>query len=49
VATASNDVTAQIGLLRQAIDEAPKTRGWRMRSRVGERVRWYQTPEEVGH
>lgn len=49
VATASYDVAAQIGLLRRAIDAAPKTRGWRMRSRIGERLRWYQTPEEVGH
>jgi hypothetical protein len=29
--------------------EAPKTLGWRMRSRIGKRVRWYQIPEEVGH
>jgi len=46
---ASHDVPAQIELLRQTIDDAPKTRGWRMRSRIGERVRWYETPEEVGH
>jgi hypothetical protein len=39
----------QIESLRRAIDEAPKTRGWRMRSRIGERVRWYEVPEEVGH
>lgn len=46
---AACDVPAAISRLRQAIDEAPKTRAWRMRSRIGERVRWYQTPEEVGH
>jgi hypothetical protein len=39
----------QIEVLRQAIEAAPKTRGWRMRSRIGERVRWYEVPEEVGH
>jgi hypothetical protein len=49
VASASFDVAGQISLLRQAIDVAPKTRAWRMRNRLGERVRWYQTPEEVGH
>ena len=43
------DVPASIARLRRAIDEAPKTRAWRMRGRIGERVRWYQTPEEVGH
>jgi hypothetical protein len=46
---AAYDVTGQIKSLRQAMDEAPKTRGWRIRSRVGERVRWYELPEEVGH
>lgn len=43
------DAGEQIESLRRAIDEAPKTRGWRMRSRIGERVRWYEVPEEVGH
>jgi hypothetical protein len=27
----------------------PKTTSWRMRARVGERMAWYQTPEEVRH
>jgi len=49
VPTAAYDVAAHIDALRQTIDRAPKTRGWRMRSRIGERVRWYETPEEVGH
>ncbi len=26
---------------------APKTRGWRMRARIGERKRWYELPEEA--
>jgi hypothetical protein len=30
-----------------ALDAGPKTMGWRMRSRVGERVRWYEEPEEA--
>lgn len=46
---ASCDVPGQIDLIRKTIDDAPKTRGWRMRSRIGERVRWYEVPEEVGH
>ncbi len=46
---ATHDVAAQVGALRQAIEEAPKSRAWRLRSRVGERIRWYETPEEVKH
>jgi hypothetical protein len=49
VPAASCDVADQIELLRRTIGKAPKTRGWRMRSRIGERVRWYEVPEEVGH
>jgi hypothetical protein len=43
------DVGTQIATIRTAIDAAPKTMGWRVRSRVGERIRWYELPEEVGH
>jgi hypothetical protein len=46
---AANDVAAQITSLLRAIDAAPKSRAWRLRSRVGERMRWYETPEEVKH
>jgi hypothetical protein len=35
--------------LLAAIDAAPKSLAWKTRSRLGERVRWYQTPEEVRH
>lgn len=44
-----NDATAAAEALLAAIDAAPKTLGWRARARVGERVRWYETPEEVRH
>jgi hypothetical protein len=27
----------------------PKTLKWKLRARVGERARWYELPEEVGH
>jgi hypothetical protein len=46
---AAHDVAAQVASLQQAIEEAPKSRAWRLRSRVGERIRWYETPEEVKH
>jgi hypothetical protein len=34
--------------LQRRIEEEPKSRGWRMRARIGERKRWYELPEEVG-
>jgi hypothetical protein len=40
-------IATRISAIVAAIDTAPKTRGWRMRARVGERVRWYEQPEEV--
>lgn len=40
---------AQVDSLLAAIDAAPKSLGWLARARVGERVRWYETPEEVRH
>jgi hypothetical protein len=30
-----------------AMDDAPKTMGWKMRARVGTRLRWYEEVEEV--
>jgi hypothetical protein len=29
------------------IEDEPKTRGWKLRARIGERKRWYELPEEV--
>ncbi len=34
--------------LQQRIEDEPKSRGWRMRAKIGERKRWYELPEEVG-
>jgi hypothetical protein len=39
----------QIATLRGAIDAAPKSMKWKMRSQVGDRMAWYEEPEEVGH
>jgi hypothetical protein len=33
--------------LREALDTVPKSRGWKIRARLGERKRWYEIPEEV--
>ena len=43
------DAAAQIDALQLAVDDAPKSTRWRLRSKVGERVQWFQEPEEVGH
>lgn len=32
--------------LREAVEEAPKSRRWKMRAKVGPRVQWYQAVEE---
>jgi hypothetical protein len=46
--------TSQLELVRARIDElgdalrhAPKGTKWKMRARIGERVRWYEEPEEA--
>ena len=39
-------VLQRIALLRERLAAAPKSRKWRLRARVGERVRWYLLPEE---
>jgi hypothetical protein len=45
----SFDPAVQARELRRACDEAPKTLKWKLRAKVGDRVQWYQLPEEVGH
>jgi hypothetical protein len=40
-------IAGRIGAVTAALESAPKTVGWRMRARVGRRVRWYEVPEEV--
>jgi len=41
-------VAAGIDRLRQAMEAAPKSVRWKMRARVGEKVTWYEMPEETG-
>jgi hypothetical protein len=40
-------IAGRIGAITGALESAPKTVGWRMRAKVGRRVRWYEVPEEV--
>jgi hypothetical protein len=43
------DPLAQSARLRGLADETPKSMKWRMRASVGDKMRWYELPEEVGH
>src|SRR5258708_6084217 len=39
----------QLSVLSKAIEAAPKSLRWKARAKVGERVRWYEMPEETPH
>ena len=41
-------VTMRLTDLHERIERAPKSTSWKMRARVGERIKWYDEPEEVG-
>jgi hypothetical protein len=43
------DPRAQVKILSETAESAPKSRGWKMRARIGERKRWYDVPEETPH
>jgi hypothetical protein len=43
------DPVAQLAVLERAAEEAPKSRRWKLRAKVGERKRWYEQPEETAH
>ena len=40
---------AQAARLLELAVETPKSMKWKLRANVGERVRWYERPEEVAH
>jgi len=40
-------VNGGLDAVQARIEAAPKSRAWRLRARVGERVKWYEMPEEV--
>jgi len=49
VAAMRHDAHEQARELLQLAHETPKSRRWRLRARIGERVRWYELPEEEQH
>lgn len=38
---------ARLGGLQAAMESSPKSMKWKMRDRVGEKMKWYELPEEV--
>jgi hypothetical protein len=48
-AGAAFDPIGQALAVRAHADAVPKSLRWKVRSRVGERVQWYELPEEVAH
>ena len=40
-------IKKRLTTLQKAMDAAPKTMAWRMRARIGTRMRWYEEVEEV--
>ncbi len=40
-------LAARIDELRRALQEAPKSMRWKVRAKIGERLPWYELPEEV--
>ena len=46
---AQYDPIAQANMLAEIARTVPKGMKWKMRANVGDRVRWYELPEEVGH
>jgi hypothetical protein len=45
-AEAAGLIRGRLDVLWTKIEDAPKTAKWRLRSRVGDRMRWYDEPEE---
>jgi hypothetical protein len=40
-------IADRIRKLQERIEQEPKSFGWKMRSKIGDRKRWYELPEEV--
>jgi hypothetical protein len=45
-ASEAEAVATSLARIAEAIDEAPKSRKWKLRARIGERKTWYELPED---
>jgi hypothetical protein len=43
----SIEISAKVDELEQRLQQEPKTRNWKLRAKLGRRIRWYELPEEV--
>lgn len=41
-----NEVLSKLEVLAREVEVAPKSLAWRMRAMIGDRVKWYELPEE---
>jgi len=41
-----NTIITRISQIKSSIDTEPKSLKWKMRAKIGEKVRWYELPEE---
>jgi hypothetical protein len=46
-ATQKARLVAQVAALHRRLDAEPKSLSWRMRARIGERMKWYNDVEDV--
>jgi hypothetical protein len=41
-----NSVISKVDRIKAAIDSTPKSLKWKLRALIGDKVRWYEMPEE---
>ncbi|HET7270994.1 MAG TPA: hypothetical protein VFI90_07880, partial [Rubrobacter sp.] len=46
-AESKEQIKERIQTLLERIEKEPKSFGWKMRAKIGDRKRWYDLPEEV--
>ena len=47
--TVDSAVIGHIDTLIEDLERTPKSRKWKLRARIGERVRWHELPEDIDH
>ena len=40
-------VVQQVDTIKTAIDSQPKSNGWKLRAKIGDKIKWYKEVEEV--
>jgi hypothetical protein len=40
-------IVSRVAAIREELEAMPKSRGWKLRARIGKRKRWYEQAEEV--